>query len=70
MCQVTLLLLLVVPAVAEPTTDAEVNRLVRQLGSESYAQREAGPNNRSLMGTSFQMRYVSIFHKEAHGLEF
>lgn len=37
MFHVTLLLLLVVPAVAEP----EASRLVRQLGSSSYAEREA-----------------------------
>lgn len=40
MLHVTLLLLLVVPAVAEPTTEAVARRLVRQLGSESFQERE------------------------------
>lgn len=40
MCPVTLLVLFV-PAFAEPTTEAETARMVRQLGAPSFAEREA-----------------------------
>lgn len=45
MCHATLLLLLIVPQApseaAEPSTEADASRLVRQLGSVSFKEREA-----------------------------
>ena len=50
MCLVTVLLVVVVPAVAAPATEVEVNRLVCLLGNDSFAEREAATRRLEALG--------------------